>query len=119
MKTTNSFLNKAIEDQIMWRAQLQMWVRKENTAPIGSNEEVYATDMIIALREAEVRFGGYDGNKVSMCSLARTALNVIAETDEEEYEKILEQIGDEDKLQKYIYQEACKLADKWRRRYEG
>lgn len=113
MKTTNSYLNRAIEDQIMWRAQLQMWVRKENAAPMGSSEEVYAKDMRMALQEAEVRFGGYDGTKVRMNHLVYTALDVISELDEDEYEKILDQIESVEKLQKYVFQEACKLAEKW------
>lgn len=113
MKTTNSFLNKAIEDQIIWRAQMQVWVRKENMAPMGSNEEVYAMYMRMAIQDAEVRFGGYDGAKVRMSSLVHTVLDVIEETDQDEYEKILDQIESYDKLMKCIFQEACKLADKW------
>ena len=90
-----------------------MWARKENFSPMGSDEEVYAKDMRVALQEAEVRFGGYDGAKVRMSSLVSTMLNIIAETNEEEYEKILAQIGSESKLKNYIFEEACKLADKY------
>jgi hypothetical protein len=112
MKTTNAKLNRAIEDQIAWRAQMQYWVRKENLATYMSEEYITAFDMRTALKFAKVRFGGHDGAEIAMASLVSTTLNMICELDEDEYDSIIEQIGSEEALKKYIYAEALKLADK-------
>lgn len=112
MKTTNATLNRAIEDQIAWRAQMQYWIRKENLAAYMSEEYIRAVDIRTALQSVKVRFGGHDGAEIAMASLVSTTLNVICELDEDEYDSIITQIGSEEALKKYIYAEALKLADK-------
>lgn len=105
-KTMNEKLDKAIEEQIAYYKTLYTWVHIGNDALLKGNIEKHdrAYRMVNAIRDTETPDG------IPFRKLVWTILNEISEEDEDEYERIIQIVDGEKKLEQEIVEEGRKGA---------
>lgn len=110
MTISNEFLKFAIDQYILWKAQVIMWNRKDIAGTSSTSQEVLvAQGMKRALLSAKVQFD-IDSAELTIPQLVAHALSLIEE-DDDEYDKTMMEIGSDTALYKYMNAEAKKIAD--------